>query len=78
MPELGNLKTSFSTRRRGRIDVYVLLLAGVTASYLLSAVITVLMIHANNNMGAILYWLLGSFRRAPGPTSRRPCSRCPS
>ncbi len=50
-----------AARRRGRIDVYVLLLAGVTASYLLSAVITVLMIHANDDMGAILYWLLGSF-----------------
>ena len=50
-----------AARRRGRIDVYVLLLAGVTASYLLSAVITVLMIHANDDLGAILYWLLGSF-----------------
>jgi iron complex transport system permease protein len=50
-----------AARRRGRIDVYVLLLAGVTASYLLSAVITVLMINANDDLGAILYWLLGSF-----------------
>jgi iron complex transport system permease protein len=50
-----------AARRRGRIDVYVLLLAGVTASYLLSAIITVIMIHANDDLGAILYWLLGSF-----------------
>jgi iron complex transport system permease protein len=50
-----------AARRRGRIDVYVLLLAGVTASYLLSAIITVIMIRANDDLGAILYWLLGSF-----------------
>ena len=50
-----------AARRRGRIDVYVLLLAGVSASYLLSAIITVLMIRANDDLGAILYWLLGSF-----------------
>jgi len=50
-----------AARRRGRIDVYVLLLAGVSASYLLTAVITVLMIRANDDLGAILYWLLGSF-----------------
>ena len=50
-----------AARRRGRTNVYVLLLAGVTASYLLSAVITVVMIHANDDLGAILYWLLGSF-----------------
>ena len=30
-----------AARRRGRVDIYVLLLAGVSASYLLSAVITV-------------------------------------
>ncbi len=39
----------------------MLLLAGVSASYLLSAIITVLMIRANDDLGAILYWLLGSF-----------------
>ncbi len=50
-----------AARRRGRIDVYVMLLAGVTASYLLSAIITVVMIRANDDLGAILYWLLGSF-----------------
>jgi iron complex transport system permease protein len=50
-----------AARRRGRVDIYVLLLAGVSASYLLSAIITVLMIRANDDLGAILYWLLGSF-----------------
>jgi iron complex transport system permease protein len=50
-----------AARRRGRIDVYVMLLAGVTASYLLSAIITVIMIRANDDLGAILYWLLGCF-----------------
>jgi iron complex transport system permease protein len=50
-----------AARRRGRVDVYVLLLAGVSASYLLTAIITILMIRANDDLGAILYWLLGSF-----------------
>lgn len=50
-----------AARRRGRIDVYVLLLAGVTVSYLVAAVISVLMIRAGADMHAILYWLLGSF-----------------
>ncbi len=50
-----------AARRRGRIDVFVLLLAGVTISYLASAVVTVLMIHANRDMHAIIYWLMGSF-----------------
>ena len=36
-----------AARRRGRIDIFVLLLAGVTISYLASAVVTVLMIKAN-------------------------------
>ena len=50
-----------AARRRGRIDVFVLLLAGVTISYLASAVVTVLMIEANQDMHAIVYWLMGSF-----------------
>jgi iron complex transport system permease protein len=50
-----------AARRRGRIDIYVLLLAGVSASYLLSAVITVIMMRAGDDLGAIFYWLLGSF-----------------
>ena len=50
-----------AARRRGRIDIFVLLLAGVTISYLASAVVTVLMIRANQDMYAIVYWLMGSF-----------------
>jgi iron complex transport system permease protein len=50
-----------AARRRGRIDIFVLLLAGVTISYLASAVVTVLMIRANQDMHAIVYWLMGSF-----------------
>ncbi len=50
-----------AARRRGRIDVFVLLLAGVTISYLASAIVTVLMIKANADMHAIIYWLMGSF-----------------
>jgi iron complex transport system permease protein len=50
-----------AARRRGRIDVFVLLLAGVTIAYLASAIVTVLMIEANQDMHAIVYWLMGSF-----------------
>ena len=50
-----------AARRRGRIDIFVLLLAGVTISYLASALVTVLMIKANQDMTAIIYWLMGSF-----------------
>jgi len=62
---VGGLGTLFlvwmAARRRGRIDVFVLLLAGVTISYLASAIVTVLMIKANADMHAIIYWLMGSF-----------------
>ncbi len=50
-----------AARRRGRIDIFVLLLAGVTISYLAGAIVTVLMIRANEDMHAIVYWLMGSF-----------------
>jgi iron complex transport system permease protein len=50
-----------AARRRGRIDIFVLLLAGVTIAYLASAIVTVLMIEANQDMHAIVYWLMGSF-----------------
>jgi cobalamin transport system permease protein len=59
---LGTLATVWlAARRRGRIDVFVLLLAGVTIAYLASAIVTVLMIKANQDMQAIVYWLMGSF-----------------
>ncbi|MEZ5125418.1 MAG: iron ABC transporter permease [Thermoleophilia bacterium] len=50
-----------AARRRGRIDIFVLLLAGVTISYLVTAVVSVVMIRAGEDMHAIVYWLLGSF-----------------
>ena len=50
-----------AARRRGRTDIFMLLLAGVTVSYLLTAVITVLMIRAGNGLDQIFYWILGSF-----------------
>jgi iron complex transport system permease protein len=49
------------SRRRAKIDVFVLLLAGVTVSYLVTAVISLIMIRAGQDMDAIVYWLLGSF-----------------
>ena len=59
-----------AARRRGRIDIFVLLLAGVTISYLASAVVTVLMIKANEDMTAIIYWLMGSFSGRGWPDVR--------
>ncbi len=59
-----------AARRRGRIDVFVLLLAGVTIAYLASAVVTVLMIKANEDMTAIIYWLMGSFSGRGWPDVR--------
>lgn len=48
-------------RRRGQVNIFVLLLAGVTISQLLSAVIAVLMLKAGRDVHQLLYWLLGSF-----------------
>ena len=48
-------------RRRGHLNIYVLLLAGVTLSQLLSAVISVLMVKAGEDLHALLYWIMGSF-----------------
>jgi iron complex transport system permease protein len=48
-------------RRRGLVDIYVVLLAGVTLAQLLAAVISVLMIKAGEDMHALLYWIMGSF-----------------
>ena len=59
-----------AARRRGRIDIFVLLLAGVTISYLASAVVTVLMIKANQDMNQIIFWLMGSFSGRGWPDVR--------
>jgi iron complex transport system permease protein len=50
-----------AARRRGRLDVFVLLLAGVSVSYFCTAVISILMIRAGDDLSAIIYWLMGSF-----------------
>jgi iron complex transport system permease protein len=50
-----------AARRRGRLDVYVLLLAGVTVSYFCTAIISILMIRDGDDLSAIVYWLMGSF-----------------
>jgi iron complex transport system permease protein len=59
-----------AARRRGRIDIFVLLLAGVTISYLASAVVTLIMIKANQDMNAIIFWLMGSFSGRSWPEVR--------
>ncbi len=59
-----------AARRRGKIDIYILLLAGITISYLVTAVISVLMIRAGEDMHAIVYWLLGSFSGRSWPEVR--------
>lgn len=48
-------------RRRGQMNIFVLLLAGITVSQLLSAVISVLMLKAGQDVHQLLYWLMGSF-----------------
>jgi len=48
-------------RRRGKLNIFIMLLAGVTISQLLSAVIAVLMLKAGRDVHQLLYWLLGSF-----------------
>ena len=50
-----------AARRRGRLDVYVLLLAGVSVSYLATSIISILMIRSGDDLSAIIYWLMGSF-----------------
>ena len=59
-----------AARRRGRLDVYVLLLAGVSISYLCTALISILMIRAGNDLHAIVYWLMGSFSGRGWPEVR--------
>jgi len=59
-----------AARRRGRLDIYVLLLAGVTVSYLSTAIISILMIRSGNDLSAIVYWLMGSFSGRGWPEVR--------
>lgn len=48
-------------QRRGVLNIYVLLLAGVTLSSFFFATISVIMIKAGEDLHALLFWLLGSF-----------------
>jgi cobalamin transport system permease protein len=61
----GGLLTLFAVygiaTRRGKMNIYRLLLAGVTLSYLFFAVQAVLLIRSGNDVHRVIYWLLGSF-----------------
>jgi len=48
-------------RTRGVLNVYRLLLGGVTMSYLFFALVSILMIKSGRDLHAVVYWLLGSF-----------------
>jgi iron complex transport system permease protein len=48
-------------RKQGALNIYRLLLVGVTVSYLFLALVSVLMIKSGRDLHAIFYWLLGSF-----------------
>jgi iron complex transport system permease protein len=62
---IGGIATLFFVyslaRKRGTLNIYQLLLGGVTVSYLFLALVSVLMIKSGRDMHAIFYWLLGSF-----------------
>ncbi len=51
---------SFS-REKGRVNVYVLLLAGVAISSLFSSLVSILMVKSGKDLHALVFWLLGSF-----------------
>ena len=48
-------------RKAGRLNIYLLLLSGVTISYLFVAVVSVIMLKSGKDVNAVLFWLLGSF-----------------
>lgn len=62
---VGGLVTLFTVygiaTRRGQMNIYRLLLAGVTLSYLFFSVQAVLMIRSGGDVHRVIYWLLGSF-----------------
>lgn len=47
--------------RHGKMNIYRLLLAGVTLSYLFFSVQAVLMIRSGHDVHRVIFWLLGSF-----------------
>lgn len=48
-------------RQRGKVNIYVLLLAGVAASAFFSALVSVLIVKSGRDLHALVYWLMGSF-----------------
>ncbi len=48
-------------RQKEKINVYILLLAGVAASAFFSALVSVLMAKSGRDLHALVYWLMGSF-----------------
>lgn len=47
--------------RKGQMNIYRLLLGGVTLSYLFFSLQAVMMIRSGNDVHRVIYWLLGSF-----------------
>lgn len=47
--------------RKGEMNIYRLLLGGVTLSYLFFSLQAVMMIRSGNDVHRVIYWLLGSF-----------------
>ncbi len=48
-------------RKKSRVDIYVLLLAGVAVSAFFSALVSVLIVKSGRDLHALVYWLMGSF-----------------
>jgi iron complex transport system permease protein len=61
----GGLATLFAVygiaTRHGQMNIYRMLLAGVTLSYLFFSIQAVLMIRSGSDVHRVIYWLLGSF-----------------
>lgn len=51
----------FLAKRKGSVNVYVLLLAGVAVSAFFSSLVAVLMVKAGKDLHALVFWLMGSF-----------------
>lgn len=61
----------YSIARRGKfLNIYQLLLGGVTISYLFFALVSVLMIESGRDLHAVIFWLLGSFSGRGWPELR--------
>lgn len=51
----------FLARRKGLVNIYVLLLAGVAVSAFFSSLVAVLMVKSGKDLHALVFWLMGSF-----------------